>query len=78
MDFPARHLISLNIANGRKKVERPHPAVSIFNFDTFTTAIYKAWFGFFSLPAAAQLSSFLVIIVFVLIFLLFLVLYVML
>ena len=30
--FPARHLISLNIANGRKKVEKPHPAVSIFNF----------------------------------------------
>ena len=42
-------------------------AVSIFNFDTFTTAIYKAWFGFFSLPAAAQFSSILVIIVFVLI-----------
>ncbi len=35
-------------------------AVSIFNYDTFTTAIYKAWFGFFSLPAAAQLSSLLV------------------
>lgn len=31
-DFPARHLISMNIANGRKKVEQPHPAVSIFNF----------------------------------------------
>jgi hypothetical protein len=31
-DFPARHLISLNIANGQKKVENPHPAVSIFNF----------------------------------------------
>jgi len=42
-------------------------AVSIFNFDTFTTAIYKAWFGFFSLPAAAQLSSILVIIIFVVI-----------
>jgi iron(III) transport system permease protein len=42
-------------------------AVSIFNYDTFTTAIYKAWFGFFSLSAAAQLSSFLVIIVFVII-----------
>jgi iron(III) transport system permease protein len=42
-------------------------AVSIFNFDTFTTAIYKAWFGFFSLAAAAQLSSILVIIVFVII-----------
>jgi iron(III) transport system permease protein len=42
-------------------------AVSIFNFDTFTTAIYKAWFGFFSLPAAAQLASILVIIVFIII-----------
>ncbi|KJR97720.1 MAG: ABC transporter permease [Desulfobulbaceae bacterium BRH_c16a] len=36
-------------------------AVSIFNYDTFTTAIYKAWFGFFSLQAAAQLSSVLVV-----------------
>jgi iron(III) transport system permease protein len=42
-------------------------AVSIFNFDTFTTAIYKAWFGFFSLSAAAQLSSILVAIVFIII-----------
>ncbi len=42
-------------------------AVSIFNYDTFTTAIYKAWFGFFSLSAAAQLSSLLVAIVFVLV-----------
>lgn len=41
-------------------------AVSIFNYDTFTTAIYKAWFGFFSLPAAAQLSTVLVFIVFLL------------
>lgn len=31
-DFPQRHLISMNIANGRAKVERPHPAVSLFNF----------------------------------------------
>ncbi len=33
-DFPPshRHLISLNIANGRAKVEKPHPQVSIFNF----------------------------------------------
>ena len=36
-------------------------AVSIFNFDTFTTAIYKSWYGFFSLEAAAQLSSLLVV-----------------
>lgn len=44
-------------------------AVSIFNYDTFTTAIYKAWFGMFSLPAAAQLSSLLVLIVFVILLL---------
>jgi len=30
--LPSKHMISLNIANGRKKVEKPHPAVSIFNF----------------------------------------------
>ncbi len=27
-----QHLISLNIANGSKKITQPHPAVSIFNF----------------------------------------------
>ncbi|WP_419189791.1 hypothetical protein [Stieleria marina] len=31
-DFAQRHLISMNIANGRSKVKEPHPAVSIFNF----------------------------------------------
>ena len=31
-EFPAKHLISQNIANGRAKVDKPHPAVSIFNF----------------------------------------------
>ncbi len=30
--LPHKHLISMNIANGRAKVEDPHPAVSIFNF----------------------------------------------
>jgi len=43
--------------------------VSIFNYDTFATAIYKAWFGFFSLPAASQLASLLILIVFVLLWL---------
>jgi iron(III) transport system permease protein len=42
--------------------------VSVFNYDTFTTAIYKAWFSMFSLSAASQLASLLIIIVFVLIF----------
>lgn len=34
--------------------------VSIFNYQTFTTAIYKSWFGFFSLHTAAQLATLLV------------------
>ncbi len=38
-------------------------AVSIFNVSTFTTAIYKAWTGLFSLPAAAQLASLLLLFV---------------
>ena len=41
--------------------------VAVFNYDTFTTAIYKAWFSLFSLPAASQLASLLIIIVFVII-----------
>lgn len=32
MNFPHKHLISMNIANGRAKVEKPHPAVGLFNF----------------------------------------------
>lgn len=39
--------------------------VSVFNYNTFTTAIYKAWFSMFSLPAAAQLASILIFFVFV-------------
>lgn len=31
-ELPRRHLISMNIANGRAKIDDPHPAVSIFNF----------------------------------------------
>jgi iron(III) transport system permease protein len=38
--------------------------VSIVGVQTFTTAIYKVWFGFFSPETAAQLSSFLVLIAF--------------
>jgi len=37
--------------------------VAIFNYDTFTTAIYKAWFGLFNLQAASQLASFLLVLV---------------
>lgn len=34
--------------------------VSVFNYNTFTTAIYKAWFSMFSLPAASQLATILI------------------
>ncbi len=37
--------------------------VAAFNYDTFTTAIYKAWFSLFSLQAASQLASLLIIFV---------------
>ncbi len=30
--FPHKHLITQNIANGKAKIENPHPAVSVFNF----------------------------------------------
>src|SRR5690606_6285388 len=30
-------------------------AVSAFNYDTFATAIYKAWFGLFSTDTALQI-----------------------
>ncbi len=39
--------------------------VSIVGVNTFTTAIYKVWFGFFSPETAAQLSTFLVTLAFV-------------
>ncbi len=37
--------------------------VAVFNFDTFTTAVYKAWFGLFNLQAASQLASLLLVLV---------------
>ena len=41
--------------------------VSVFNYDTFTTAIYKTWFGMFSLQGASQLASVLILLAFALI-----------
>ncbi|MDC9715461.1 MAG: iron ABC transporter permease [Gammaproteobacteria bacterium] len=41
--------------------------VSLFNYDTFTTAIYSAWGDFRSIEVAAQLASLLVLVAFFLI-----------
>jgi hypothetical protein len=38
-DFTGKHLISLNIDNFSRKVENPHPAVSIFNFHYATPPV---------------------------------------
>lgn len=40
--------------------------VSVFNYDTFTTAIYQAWFDFYSLETAKQLAALLITAVFIL------------
>ncbi len=38
--------------------------VAVFNYDTFTTEIYKSWYSLFSVDAALQLSSILILLVF--------------
>lgn len=38
--------------------------VAIFNYDTLTSGVYKAWFGLFSIHAAAQVASILILIAF--------------
>jgi len=43
-------------------------AVSVFNYNTFTTAIYESWFGLFNLQAAAQLASMLLLFVCILLY----------
>ncbi|GAF52703.1 LOW QUALITY PROTEIN: ferric iron ABC transporter, permease protein [Psychrobacter sp. JCM 18900] len=40
-------------------------AVSVFNVDTFTTAIYKAWFGFFQFDHSGSASSLLIGVIFI-------------
>ena len=37
--------------------------VAVFNYDSFTTAIYKAWFALFSIDAALQLAGALLLVV---------------
>lgn len=39
--------------------------VAVFNYNTFTTAIYKAWFDYFNLQLACQFASILLTLVFV-------------
>lgn len=59
----ARPAIAAGVALALMEALADFGAVAIFNYDTFTTAIYKAWFGLFSLSAAAQLASLLLLFV---------------
>ena len=59
----ARPAIAAGIALALMETLADFGAVAVFNFDTFTTAIYKTWYGFFSLSSAAQLASLLLLLV---------------
>lgn len=57
----ARPAIAAGVALALMETLADFGAVVVFNFDTFTTAIYKTWYGFFSLSSAAQLASLLLL-----------------
>ncbi len=57
----ARPAIGAGLALAVMETLADFGAVSVFNFDTFTTAIYKTWYGFYSLSSAAQLASLLLL-----------------
>nr|WP_251701937.1 iron ABC transporter permease [Pseudomonas boanensis] len=57
----ARPAIGAGLALAVMETLADFGAVAVFNFDTFTTAIYKTWYGFFSLSSAAQLASLLLL-----------------
>ncbi|MDN6872870.1 MULTISPECIES: ABC transporter permease [Pseudomonas] len=60
----ARPAIGAGLALAIMETLADFGAVSVFNFDTFTTAIYKTWYGFYSLSSATQLASLLLLGVF--------------
>ena len=59
----ARPVIAAGVALALMEALADFGAVAVFNFDTFTTGIYKAWFDLGNLPAAAQLASLLLLFV---------------
>ncbi|MBB1518300.1 ABC transporter permease [Aquipseudomonas guryensis] len=57
----ARPAIGAGLALAIMETLADFGAVSVFNFDTFTTAIYKTWYSFYSLSSATQLASLLLL-----------------
>ncbi|HEY0681167.1 MAG TPA: iron ABC transporter permease [Steroidobacter sp.] len=59
----ARPWIAAGIALTCMETLADFGAVSVFNYNTFTTAIYRAWFGMFSVNAALELAGVLLLFV---------------
>ena len=59
----ARPAIGAGLALAIMETLADFGTVSVFNFDTFTTAVYKTWYGFYSLSGATQLASLLLLFV---------------
>lgn len=59
----ARPAIAGGVALALMETLADFGAVSVFNFDTYTTAVYSAWYGLFNLQVAAQLASLLLVFV---------------
>ena len=59
----ARPAIAAGLALALMETLADFGAVAVFNYDTFTTAIYKSWYGLFNRNAAAQLASLLLVFV---------------
>ncbi|MBZ2189162.1 iron ABC transporter permease [Alcanivorax sp. JB21] len=61
----ARPAIAAGLALALMETLADFGAVAVFNYDTFTTAIYKSWYHLRNLNAAAQLASLLLLFVLV-------------
>jgi iron(III) transport system permease protein len=59
----ARPWIAAGVALACMETLADFGAVSVFNYNTFTTAIYRAWFGMFSVNAALELAGVLLVFV---------------
>lgn len=59
----ARPWIAAGVALVSMETLADFGAVSVFNYNTFTTAIYRAWFGMFSVQAALELAAVLLVFV---------------
>ena len=63
----ARPWIGAGLALVLMEVLADFGAIAVFNYDTFTTALYKSWFDLHNMAAAAQLASLLVLVVLLLV-----------